>query len=160
MTDQNKTIAIIANTLTNDISEGTYDQDKGLQVVAMIMSNSGFRCQVGQRQVGNLIIQEATADGTGITYFSGIKAFKVDGDQRTLLNEKNFKKGTRYSRQFARKEAEDLIINIIVDSLYRQNVKVQASDLMDKVRDLLDKSYFEQTDEAIMGLMKEWELLL
>lgn len=159
MTDQNNSITAISNIISQSVSTGSYDAEKGLQVVAMMISNAGFRCQVGARQIGNILIEEATADGTGITFFSGIKVFQVEGNKKELIDEKVFEKGTRYTRQLARETAENLILDMVVDALTRQDKSVNTSDLIDGVKNLLDKSYYEKTDAAVLQLVKDLGLL-
>jgi len=129
----------------------------GLNIYNSFKASSGFNYMVGMREINDLLIIEQVAEGTAITYLSGILLYHKPNKQ--LIKEIKVKKGVRYSRQ--------VVVNLVSKSLLEFLIhasKVEKANLNVKVakqfiNESLDCCYFELSRKTVLEWAKSVGIL-
>ncbi|MDW8288753.1 MAG: hypothetical protein RMJ89_11840 [Flammeovirgaceae bacterium] len=134
------------------ISQKMQQEDpRGFQVVERLYLQSGFDVKLGVRENGDIRIYEGVADGVGITFLSKIR---VDIKGNTVIDE-NFT-NTPYSREYVRNFIADKLISYIMQSVRRQGYSVSVAEISKKVNEILDKTFYEKVDKALLNVLSDW----
>jgi hypothetical protein len=129
-------------------------QDKTLDllITETFEAHSGFKYILGEKKCGELTIQTAIAKGIGISYLAG---FKVLFHDRVVAEEAC--QNVPYTRDRVRQVVGDKLISSLAAMLKRKELNNSSMEVItQKVNQLLDEAYYEDSDDASLSLLDAW----
>lgn len=126
---------------------------RGLRVTAAAHLMSGFTVYIGEREMEGIIIQESIAQGIGVTYLSSLRI--TDAASGKIIWEDSFR-NVPYSRERVYQMVGAKLKEVFLATLKRQNMHIPAEQIEKRIGELLDKAYYEQTDNEILSVLRKW----
>ncbi|MCS6968738.1 MAG: hypothetical protein NZM39_09140 [Bernardetiaceae bacterium] len=131
-------------------------ESRGLTLKDSFISPSGFCLFTGEREVQGLKIEEGIAQGVGITYLCSLRI--IESSSGIIISEKCFKDVT-YNRDKVRKLVKEELVKQIQSGLSRNGYSYEEKKIHDLVDSLLNKAYYQQSDKALLRVVKGWGLI-
>ncbi len=131
-----------------------YANVRELSVAGSFTASSGFTYMVGERECEFFKVQEAIAVGTGIEYLCSLKVFIKD----ELIVDESYQ-DLKYTRNTVRNLLSSRLITYFAEAMKRQGTGIDTRQVQAKIDQLLDQQYYGKSDQAALGLLKEWNLL-
>ncbi|WP_250631657.1 hypothetical protein [Rhodoflexus caldus] len=126
---------------------------RGLRVTAAAHLMSGFTVYTGEREIGNIRVEEGIAQGIGVTYLSSLRIVNVADNQ--ILWEDSFR-DVIYNCERVRRMVGAKLKEVFIATLKRQNMQIPVEQIDERVNESLNKAYYEQTDKTVLKILTEW----
>ncbi|BDD02081.1 hypothetical protein [Persicobacter psychrovividus] len=136
--------------MNNSLTTSRQDITTNLELTAGQATEMGFLFMEGKRQAGGMEINESVATTRGIRLLMGFTV-KVNGQEICSENFVGQKMG--YSRDKVRKMVEESTFKGLEAYARRSNRPFHREATRAKLCQLLDESYYQQSDEAILDLL-------
>lgn len=143
-------------TIKDDGFKAYHDKSVDLYVNKSYEAFSGFKYILGEKSCEGITLHVAIAQGTGISYLCGFQAIFHD----QVIAEAIFR-NVIYTRDKARRLVGKYLIKAFKDMIKRQKLKgANEKEITKKVNEILDRAYYEESDQASIDLLQSWGIEL
>ena len=125
------------------------DSNTGLSLASTYESESGFMHHFGLRKFGELTIAEMVAQGTGVTYLSGVRVHDKEG---ALIIDHPVNNGVKYSREKVRRIVLAELLGMLKEATINSGADFDESQARKIIDEKLKGAYYKESYKAVL----EW----
>jgi len=125
------------------------DSNTGLTLANTYESESGFMHHFGLRKFGELTIAEMVAQGTGVTYLSGVQVHDKEGK---LIIDHPVNNGVKYSREKVRRIVLSELLGMLKEATINNGAEYNETKARNIIDERLKEAYYEESYKAVL----EW----